>query len=730
MITPDPSGWTVAITHPETGRVRQPDVIDLQNAPVFNPGPNAQPVVRIPVRKDDVWLSDAYDDDPEMKVWRDGRRLPIEVLRDVEQREDATVLVGVGGVELEQRVRQEYDDDRRHTVVQNLVKNETSYAVDAPDPAESVLTDQLQRSVDTDSEFSNALNLDATDPFVISNGALKPAQTSFCIEGRNEFISGEETDVDYSNGDATYVGGAFVELNDEGTYQFTTDHDIENWEVYIRREVLPHDSGDSEAVLPGFEISVNGVQIEGFSDGFSTGVINQIEWDFIGSSSNNNVVLSGTNTISIEVTSNTHDFSSETVDDYGEYVVDVINIVDTTVSHTRDNTVNQDNGFLDEPKDYKPVSVETTNLTSPFSVVGARSELTIDDTSDGQRVQVSNDGGSTYFPDDGSENNTDTVTVDSFPNSGSTLRQRFRLDGYEPSGARDQTPRLGYEPQAIDAYDLFADISQELLLIEESFDNDLTSILTDIAEPAERSWAFRYDNGTPTITFVENGQRVADFTPEVAAREREKLGKTYESVTVKGSNEPVSREPYTASTTFSSLGHDNILPGSETVVDPATGENFIRGDDYEIRYQLGEIRARSTGALTTGDSYDVSYQFQARGTHEQPNAPADPEELVEIVPGVTSERLGEQVALVIANEVDTPRYAAEVTIPDPDPRFDPTEALPPSALGLPSAAGDLEVRGEPQLTEEGLRVRFGTRPAVEESVQRLSRQLSRVSDRS
>jgi hypothetical protein len=269
-----------------------------------------------------------------------------------------------------------------------------------------------------------------------------------------------------------------------------------------------------------------------------------------------------------------------------------------------------------------------------------------------------------------------------------------------------------------------------LLLIEETFDNDIASILTDFAEVAERSWAFVIDDGTPTVRFVENGQRVADFAPEINSRTREKLGKTYDSVTVKGSNEPVSREPYTASTSVSSLVRENILPGSETVVDPATGDNFTRGDDYEIDYQPGEIRATSSGALVVGDEYEVNYQYQPRGTFEQSNAPADPDELVELVPGVTSERLGEQVAFVIADSVQSPRYAAEVTIPDPDPRFDPTEALPPSALSLPAGAGDLEVRGEPQLTEEGLAVRFGTRPAVEASIQRLSRQLSRVSDRS
>jgi hypothetical protein len=267
-------------------------------------------------------------------------------------------------------------------------------------------------------------------------------------------------------------------------------------------------------------------------------------------------------------------------------------------------------------------------------------------------------------------------------------------------------------------------------LIEETFDADISSILTDMAEAAERSWAFVVDDGALTVRFVENGQRVADFAPEFDSRTREKLGKTYESVTVKGSNEPVSQEPYTASTSFTSLARENILPGSETVVDPATGTNFARGDDYEINYQPGEIRATSSGSLTVGSDYEINYQYQPRGTFTQPDAPADPAELVDIVPGVTSERLGEQVAFVIANEVQTPRYAADVTIPDPDPRFDPTEALPPEVLGLPESASPLEVRGEPQLTEEGLQVRFGTRPAVEESIQRLSRQLGRVSDRS
>jgi hypothetical protein len=268
-----------------------------------------------------------------------------------------------------------------------------------------------------------------------------------------------------------------------------------------------------------------------------------------------------------------------------------------------------------------------------------------------------------------------------------------------------------------------------LLLIEEIFDNDIGSILTAIGEPAERSWGLQTNgSGDIVVRFVQNGQFNATYAPEFSDRTREKLGKTYDSVTVKGSNEPESNIPYTASTTFESLPRDNILSGSESVYDNT--QNYDRGDDYEINYQAGEIRATSGGDLVVGDSYRIDFRYQARGTFTPPDAPADPDELVTTVPGVTNTRLAEQVAFVLASEVDTPRYAAEVTIPDPDPRFDPTDALPPSVLGLPSGINSLEVRGQPQLTETGLRVRFGTRPPVEATQERLSTQLGRVSDRS
>jgi hypothetical protein len=712
-----PDGYHVEVVNPATGRVRVPEVADLQNAPVFNPGPNQQPTVRVPVRKNDVWLSDTYDDDPTMRVWRDGRRLPIEVLRDVEQLEGATVLVGVGGVELEQRVREEYDDDRRHLAVRDLVETETTYGDETPEPDTATLTDVVQQSPDSDAEFAAVSSFPDTSPNTIVGGVVRRAQVNHVIEGENR-DRGNASPGSFA-GDSNGQSLVFTSGGDTGEWDIDVayTHPSETVGVYLRL-------GETANSYPtNIALEVNGTEynLGTITDEFST---QNHFWanladDSLFAPEYTGPDLTPSDNITIVA-------DGETGGD-GTTYIDVVALTDERFNVTFSDTLT--NGYLDGPATHVPGDVVFDNAASAFNVVAGSADITIDDTTGNQRLQISNDGGGTWFPNDGSETNTTSVNVD-YPAAGSGSRLRVTLDAYEPSGPRNQTPRLNYASQELDAYTLRADISQELLLIEETFDTDLASILTAIAEPAERSWGLRTDaNGDIVVRFVQNGQFDAAYTPDYSDRTRDKLGKTYDSVTVKGSHEPESNIPYTASTSFKALPRENILSGYTTVYDDE--RNYEGGgEDYEINFQAGEIRATAGGDLVPGETYRVDFQYQARGTFKSPDAPADPDELVTTVPGVTSTRLAEQVAFVLAAEVDTPRYAAEVTIPDPDPRFDPTDALPPSALGLPNGIDSLEVRGQPQLTETGLAVRFGTRPPVEATQERLSTQLGRVSDRS
>lgn len=727
MTQPDPNGWEVAITHPETGRVKRPSVLD---SPTIVPSLNAPAEVRIPVPKSDEWLKPAYDDDPDMRAWLDGERQPVEVLRDVDREEDRTILVGVGGVELEARAQREWDGERRHLAARDLIQTETSYADDTPEPDVATIKDVEQQTVDSEAEWINALanaNQDTDLWGITSDGFLRRRRTAYFAEtdeltdarGTENFDGSGE--YNFINGDILFFENPAIQNGVEAgvEYDFDLEYTIPGSEVRVAaRMSFPEDQGDGTAFHPAYTQRVNGEELDPRPADIQT-VQTPPEWDIFQPGSGLSDADPGSTTVEIKLTGD-----SSSAD--GEIGIDALMIYDARHPPTLINEVTQDSDRKAQVDFYNGSTlVETGDVTSAFSVVAGELTSSYNSTAGvGQEVGISNDSGQNWISATGSE-----TVAGEFAGPAATIRARFGLGGFDGETQYAVGQVNGHE---VDAYQLFADISQELLLIDETFDNNVSSILTDIAEQAERSWSFRYEGGTPTVAFVENGQRTSDGAPEFSERRIEKRGKTYESVTIKGSNQPVSSEPFTASETFVELVRPNILPGSETVYD-TSGTNYERGDDYEMRYADGEIRATSGGDLVAGDAYEIDYRYQAKGTFTLPDAPAEPDQLVETVSGVTSQRLAEQVAFVIASEVETPRYAAEVLIPDADPGFDPLEAV--SLASVSEGLGDidtspLEVRGSPQLTPRGLRVRFGTRPPIEEDIQRLARQVSRVSDRS
>lgn len=720
MITPDPSGWTVAITHPDTGRVKTPDVLDLSDAPAFNPGPNEQPELRLPVRKDDVWLTDAYDDDPEMRVWKDGDRLPIDVLRNVEQREDATILVGIGGVELEDRVTKTYATERRHVAADELITDQTPYRADVDTPVTDTLTDQLQYDLSTTADFSERSTATDTDPIVIDNDETTVAQTSWTKTASDIFALGTYTAISFNNQDG-FVNGDQLIFDTVGQYA--------EFEISLAYDIPAPDGlnkfvPDIRGVADG-EAGANGGTFGFIVDGEQIATVEVVddgpEWYSVSTTAVDQPYPAGQYTIRFEL------LSKEQSGD--EIEVDVLHAADDRFTYTFDNTLSSTQGHLDGPELYPPVTTAGYNdAVSPFAVVGGSATITIDDTSGDQFLQVSNDRGDTFLPDNGTQDNTTSVDVD-FTTDGAAIRPRVGLSRY---GTRtDDTPLTGFQAQTVSNLELRADIEQTLLLLDRDFDASLEDVLNEIAGEYEFVWSYNIAaDGTPQISFTTPGQRVADRSPEFSQRTREKRGDTFPSVTIKGSPPPVSDERFTASTSFVDLAEEDFLSGSDAVSDPDTGENFTRDVDYEIDRDAGQIRIISGGAMDAGQEYSINYRHKIAGTFTDPDAPADATTGVENVPGATSVRAAEQVAFAVVNEFNEPRYVAEVTIPDPTAVFDPVEAIPAAAFGLPDTAPDLEPRGSPEITERGLRVRFGTRPSVEAGLQQINRQLGRVSDRS
>lgn len=718
-------GWTVTVTHPTSGRVIRPDVINPQQVQ-YLPGPNMMPRVRLPVRRAPSWLESEFDDNPSMSVYLDGTELPVGELVDVELEEGQTILIGEGGTELRTVVDVEYDSERRPVAATDLVDANTTYAsVDntpAPESDSRVVQDERGES-----DLQDASSFADDVPLEFTGGGVKPAQTCFTVEAENA-DSRNRTGVtdpsnlgDFSNGDYTDLsrGPGATGGPDFAEYNFTLNHEIPADEFDLEFRWQTADSEGSPAMDITLE-HANGNSyilaqpILGFGN-FS------ISWTgidiFAGYSGPD--LPPGDYSVRFEATD-----SNGTADNYYAYL-DVIAPHDNRYSYTFDNTVNTTNGYLDGPQTH-PGSVDAVfdAYESAFSIVGGSVTTTINDTSNNQALALSNDRGASY---DITGSNTTSISG-SFPDPGATLTLKATLSRYSPNGTRDQTPREGYDAQRLDAYDLTADLELESLLVNDEYGDSLDSVLTDILTP-RYAWRVSVENGTTTVTVDEPGNSVASRDPEISESQITKKVVTYDTVRIKGSSLSVSGETFQASTSFVSLNEDDIVPGSEAVYD-SSGTNYQEGIDFTLNYGAGEIKALAGGDLDTSQSYSVDYRHQVESTHTVSGATGDT--LVRTIPGVTSDRQAEQIAYVLAEVypgVSTPRYEGEIVVPRLSSTFDPLEGLNLEDMDLPDVARPLSIRGEPELTPLGLTLRLGSAPSLEESLRAISQQVSAVSDR-
>lgn len=717
-------GWTVTVTHPDTDREIPVEVLD---DPQLKPSLGGEAEIRIPTRKNPDWLTADFtqaDANAALSVALDGEAQPIDELETIEQEADRTILVGRGGVELDTRVQAEFDAERRHIAAEELITDNTAYAadVDAPD---AVATETLVQDPDTTAELDAVVIRDLTDAVAVADSETRPARGAWPINSAALSRSGTalQQNDNFTDGEAERIDDTGESLSGE----FTVEHTIpaDRVGIAVRFTTAASFDGQANGSGPGLELSLNGATWQPVSDNAGVGTVDwrDLGQDTVGGEETypGGDLTPGTYTVEITGTSAG---DGQDIDHVAPYDTAYYN------PDNWDNTLHEPGGHLDDPRLYPLVNIPFDDYESAFSVVGARAEATLTDTGVSQRLQVSNDQGGTYLPDDGSEDNTASVDV-TFPATGATARVRVRLGAYSPDGARDDaTPRVGYEPQALDSYALYADIEQELLLINETIDASLSEALNQIAVDELDQWSYRLDGGTPTVAWTQIGSRVADDTPELGATPTlEKAGRTYQSITVKGSPGVASSEPVDASQTPQALVNDEILTGSETLYDPDTGENFVEGQDYTVDYSDGAVTALSGTSLTLGETYRIDYRYKIRGTYTAPTA-TNPDERVVEIPGVTSDRQAEQIAFVLVNDLDTPRYAATVTLPRVTRTFDPLEALPLEQTALPAAGTPLEIRDPPAIAPTGIALRLGSRRRLEAALAPLREQVRRVSERS
>jgi len=296
-----------------------------------------------------------------------------------------------------------------------------------------VVSDSLTQSADTTTEWNNVVSIASDVPAYIDNGRLKQAQSGFVDER-----DGSSPDVDYSNGSA--------EICDTTTqnffYTFENNYEIENPTFYLRRKQRA--SGDFTTL----EVSVDG----SFEGNLAPDANPSLQWESVSLSN----LPKGQHTVKVNPAQNIPG-------SYGVVDFDVFAVVDSQFTYNFDNTVDEDNGHLDGPAlypaDANPVITTNPTTTTTRNITEAAVTTTFDDTSNDQRLGLSDDGGTNFQRGD----NSNSFTA-SFTDAGRELVTEFRLSGYD-NGAQNATPRFNYLGQTADSFETTVDLDDRVVFV-------------------------------------------------------------------------------------------------------------------------------------------------------------------------------------------------------------------------------------------------------------------------
>lgn len=229
-------------------------------------------------------------------------------------------------------------------------------------------------------------------------------------------------------------------------------------------------------------------------------------------------------------------------------------------------------------------------------------------------------------------------------------------------------------------------------------------------------------------------------TPEVSDISVRKDSETWDRIIIKGSNRTVS-ERVELDTSFTDLRvaaavDEPVVMGSETLYEEATiedgeiedpGRVFDRGVDYEVNYEEGEIRATDVGGVETGHPYPIEYRHEVTGSYPSADdVDADAREIVQTVPGVSSQVAATSLARILYEKFSTPRHEVDVVIPR-DTDLDPLEALSFDELDIPDDVQPLAIYKEPQITTSGIKLKLGSRGLLEEALGGITDRLGQIS---
>lgn len=486
-----------------------------------------------------------------------------------------------------------------HNAIDRFWSNETSFSPTVTAPSVSnTTTGTTAQEADTNSEFTDITTIADTDPLAVRNTNLELLQTCFTQEGEAS-TSNTNSNTDASDGLYGLVGG---DTDSSASYTFNLDYTLpaEDFEFAIRYAELSETPDDNN-----FRWTVNGEEIgfEAFSSNggfiFEDGAIEQI--DTLTKPTQD--LEPGTNTLKVEYVGSGS----------GDIGIDVIAPYDTGdrfggFSYTFDNTVNSSSGYLDGPELF-PDSFEFAfdSAATSWNITDGTLTTTWDDTTTNQRIQLRL-GSQTWFPNDGTEDNTNSVTTDFGSEVGNVIQGRARLSRY--GSTTGQTPLTGINGQKIQSWEITFDANDIPVIESETFEGSQLDVAQDLHQRAGMRFTIEHKKDSLPVESFRAGD-VTKTLPDLDEKRRttrSDFSEYFNDVTVRGQRSGGSRLSHNVSDSseVSSFGRrhfDTTDPSLTTLNDLKVAARQLLIEKIRERDKKGTIEIAPQN-ITPGFSYD------------------------------------------------------------------------------------------------------------------------------
>jgi hypothetical protein len=334
-----------------------------------------------------------------------------------------------------------YSNIFAHEAIEDYWNNETNFTPTVTTPTAQTTVSNTPQDSDTDTEFDDNLSLDDKDPVFTTSPGLALAQTAFGFEAETGGNVDTDTvsDSSYSDGEAEQLASLTSELS----FNFSLDYTIPEDQVgvAIRYELA---SGVDQDGQPGLSFVIDGSDVESIAENALNA---PLQWQGADGFYSGGDLTSGSHTVRIE---------TDTAESPGINIDYVVAYDARFFPGSLDNSVDA-NGFLSDPPLYpRSFTFNFAEEETPWNISDGQLDVTMGqmgETPNKLQLRLSQQ---TWFPNDGTEEDTTSVSTDFDTEVGSNIQGRVDLSTRNDTRTT-ATPTENFDGQELDTWQLSYD---------------------------------------------------------------------------------------------------------------------------------------------------------------------------------------------------------------------------------------------------------------------------------